>query len=458
MAGKESTRCFSSRCNEVVKIACLSRIAILVACVLSDFLIPDHSPDDSVAKASEDLPRWLHAFTRWDAARFLGIAERGYDTEESYAFFPLLPLLMNVLASPIQMACQTNRLTALVLAGLSITNGCFVVSAWLLYRLGRELLLDEELAFRAVKLFCLTPANVFMSTLYTESPFSACVLAGLVLLRLDWKFFAALAFACGTGFRSNGLLNCGFFVHAALIRCLKEWDHNQKCHHHAKLVRSICFHALSCSILCALVASPYFLLQAYAAMRECNVPELPDWCTTRFPNIYSHVQSTYWQVGLFKYWQLKQLPNFLLAGPSLCLAMLGGALELRRFWETCRDSLSKDSASKDTMFRSVAESIKVALVHCPLLPHAIHWIFLAVFVLLFANVQIATRVLASACPISHCFLAVATSESNSTRARSAGKGITSYHPGTRVYRFLFFYICLWNVLGIVMHPNFLPWT
>jgi len=47
---------------------------------------------------------------------------------------------------------------------------------------------------------------------------------------------------------------------------------------------------------------------------------LPAYCTDWLPDVYGHVQRVYWNVGLFRYYELKQLPNFALAGPVLLLA------------------------------------------------------------------------------------------------------------------------------------------
>jgi hypothetical protein len=48
------------------------------------------------------------------------------------------------------------------------------------------------------------------------------------------------------------------------------------------------------------------------------------WCDKPFGvGIYSFVQEEYWNVGLFNYWTLAQLPNFLLAGPMLFASACG---------------------------------------------------------------------------------------------------------------------------------------
>lgn len=56
------------------------------------------------------------------------------------------------------------------------------------------------------------------------------------------------------------------------------------------------------------------------------------WCRRPVPNLYSHIQSAYWGVGFLRYWQWKQLPNFLLAAPALLLTACGAGRYLMGSW------------------------------------------------------------------------------------------------------------------------------
>jgi hypothetical protein len=75
--------------------------------------------------------------------------------------------------------------------GVMLCNGCFVVAALLLWRLSSAALRDERLATLSVLLFCCSPANVFFSAIYTESPFAMfrfrCFFA--ILLCLSFRLF-----------------------------------------------------------------------------------------------------------------------------------------------------------------------------------------------------------------------------------------------------------------------------
>ncbi|CAJ1444693.1 unnamed protein product [Effrenium voratum] len=422
---------------QVLSWAVLSRLAVLAACVVSDVVLPDHQPDPSVARPTN--PPWLlRAFTRWDASHFLNLATYGYRQEKDLAFFPLLPLVMHCLARLLQGIFTWD--VSVVVAGLLITNACFVLSAWLLFRLSLLVLKEHALALNAVWIFCITPANVFFSSVYTESPFAACTLGGLLLLQLDRFYASAVIFGLGASLRSNGILNAGFLAHYVLLACLKQPK--------AELVRT-CFHGiLRLSVGLALALTPFVTFQAYTVWRvcfdqseECDASDgaaavAPEICQQVIPNAYSYIQAKYWQVGLFRYWQIKQIPNFLLALPALVLTVAGVIRILYDFWDELRRRIA-NSQGKPVIFRAGY----TALTRCPLVPHALHWGFLAAYVFFCANVQVATRLLTSGCPIFHWFLA---SLLNSRR--------NPLKPWLKLY------LGLYNVLGVIMHPNFLPWT
>lgn len=141
---------------------------------------------------------------------------------------------------------------------------------------------------------------------------------------------SAVMFALAAGVRSNGILLSGFFLYDFLrfsvANCMQQswW-------------RRIKF-ALWTMGQVALTFAPYVCLQGYAYYLYCtpygnpNVASLSQeaqtaylaqshpWCLHRLPHIYNFVQGRYWNVGLFKYYQISQIPNFLLAAPIVRLA------------------------------------------------------------------------------------------------------------------------------------------
>ena len=439
--------------TKVISVAVLSRVVILTFSVLLDHAIPDHNPDTSVARPPDALalPHGLLAFTRWDATHFLRIAHSGYQEEKDFAFFPLLPLVMNGFARVLSVMKLSWGLSLLI-SGLLITNGCFVLSAWLLFRLGLAVLKDQVLAFNAARVFCVSPANIFFSTVYTESPFAACTFAALLLLHLDRFYFSAVVFAMGSALRSNGLVNIGFLACHVLVSSLKQIRQGS-----SSSVKAWSRAALRFTLGALVVLSPFVGFQAFAVWKECDRDgqvtvcgnqeqctlnaEPPSWCQYSIPSAYTHIQAKYWQGGFLQYWQFKQIPNFLLAAPALCLTLTGVSYLFIDFWKELQrvDGYKSSKQSKYLTWVLVAH---VALHRCPLFPHALHWGFLAMYVLFFGNVQIVTRLLASACPVFHWFLASLVFDRSRFYVRPL----------------LQLYLGLYNLLGVSMHVNSLPWT
>ncbi|CAM9139613.1 unnamed protein product [Heterosigma akashiwo] len=78
----------------------------------------------------------------------------------------------------------------------------------------------------------------------------------------------------------------------------------------------------------------------------------------------------------------------------------------------------------------------------------IQWSILAFMSIFVINVQVATRLFSSSCPcfywaLGHYYI---TSESYQENNRIDWKN--------NVFR----YLLLYNLLGVILHPNFLPWT
>ena len=363
---------------------------------------------------------------------------------------PVLPLAISGSVRLASMVLPEIGPVHFVAIGMMITNSCFVLAAWLLYRLGLLVLQDQLLAFRSAIVFCLSPAGVFYSTVYTESPFAACSFGGLFLLELNRPLLAAVFFGLGTGLRSNGMLNAGFLVYHCACTMLRDLQGG------TEPLQLLITGAKRLGMLVlgvAISVGPFWAFQVYAIQKECYVKDAcaeaeqcsiseqpPPWCQGSLPSVYMHVQKKYWQGGFLCYWQLKQLPNFALAAPALSLTALG-------VWHILLDFFGQlqhwaQVRSEDTPALRAATGICRAVLLCPLLPHALHWGLLATYLLLCANVQIVTRVLGSGCPVFHWFVA------SLLFSRRLHK--TSW--------LLKCYLGVFNFVGIILHPNFLPWT
>ncbi len=385
----------------------------------------------------------LRALAVWDAVYFVRVCECGYEQERFFAFFPGLPLAMRALSRALALLPLSSRASC-SLAGLLISYAACVVAALGLFRLGEVLLRDSGAARRAALLFCVNPASPFYSAAYTEASFAALSFWGLFFLsragsagwgkarrRVDPsrgrkavidEVLAVALFAAAAAVRSNGAVLC-IFLAAHRLRAFA-----------ARPLGSVARSTLVLTIEAALVLLPSAAFQRFGYVQLCG-PEAPTprpWCTAGgLPSVYAFVQGEYWGVGLFRYWQVKQLPNFALAAPALVLAALGTVGFLRRvplsactdFWFLGRRSSARSPASLGLFAPEVA-------------PFVFHWALLASAALLVMNVQVATRFLSS-CPALYWF-------ADSLRGRA------------RFWAHAFF--LTYALGGSVAFANFYPWT
>lgn len=78
----------------------------------------------------------LDQFITWDSVHFVRIAQCGYEFEQSFAFFPALPLLMRALSDTLlwPVSGALGERGTLWLAGVLLSNCAFIASAVFLYR------------------------------------------------------------------------------------------------------------------------------------------------------------------------------------------------------------------------------------------------------------------------------------------------------------------------------------
>ncbi|KAJ7078921.1 glycosyltransferase family 76 protein [Mycena belliarum] len=319
--------------------------ALLVGCAL----LP---PFDAAAR---------HVLMRWDVVHFLHVARRGYVFEHDWAWLPALPALLAL--SPVAPTL------------LSLAVACDATDT--MYRLSLHHLASPALARLAAVLSLLpsSPATLFWAP-YTEPFFTYLSYKGMLYCATAHYLPAALAFTLAAAFRSNGFLLSGFIVWSMLVQPFLQ-------HAHPRIdawpaPRTV----LACVVLSAMPLTP-FVAHNYAAYRAfCNTVYTPaPWCVRPLPLVYSYVQGRYWDVGLFRYWSLQQLPNFLIAAPPLLAITAFSVHHLRH--------CLKFPAPPPRTF--LAPSIA---------PHAIHALLMSGILLFASHTQVILRQ-AAAMPITY---------------------------------------------------------
>lgn len=178
---------------------------------------------DSQTYLDHIITLFLGGFKRWDGVYFTHIAEHGYTYENTLAFFPLFPLFIRTFSNTVLFPLQfVMSFESVILISSTLVNAfIFVKTAETLYQLGKLVTSNDTIAYTASLLFCINPASVFMSAVYSECIFSYLTVTALLKLEEGRKCTAAvyLAFTCLT--RSNGLLNLGYLAYILAKKALQ---------------------------------------------------------------------------------------------------------------------------------------------------------------------------------------------------------------------------------------------
>ncbi|KAF2130383.1 glycosyltransferase family 76 protein [Dothidotthia symphoricarpi CBS 119687] len=298
---------------------------------------------------------------RWDALYFVKGAERAKVHEQEWAFSWAYSRGFSVLGQYISggTACSSQ---CYVWAGIAVSNVCHLLSVLVLYRLLSVIVGKPQqrrhTAFVASVLHVLTPASLFLSSPYAEGLFSLLNFTGMLCyaqsratsqvgsptLYEDFlKLSSGLFFASATLMRSNGLLS-GLILMYDVARYIPRIISMQVNLHDMRRVFVTCVSGM-------FVALGFIGPQYLAYLEFCSQgigSTTRPWCARSVPSIYSWVQSYYWDVGLFRYWTLSNLPLFLLAVPMLWLLVASSVTALR---DCFRQPLHGHSVPQTTVTR-----------------------------------------------------------------------------------------------------------
>ncbi|CAJ0857601.1 7953_t:CDS:2, partial [Entrophospora sp. SA101] len=121
--------------------------------------------------------------------------------------------------------------------------------------------------------------------------------------------------------RSNGIVYIGFYVYE-VIKDYFNINGNNGVSNSVGGTFKIIFYYIKIILLGLISISGFIIFQTYGYYQYCTDNSLErEWCNSYL--IYSFVQSYYWNCGFFKYYEFKQIPNFLLAMPMISLSVYG---------------------------------------------------------------------------------------------------------------------------------------
>ncbi|KAL9661448.1 hypothetical protein QQ045_026272 [Rhodiola kirilowii] len=283
---------------------------------------------------------------------------------------------------------------------------------------------------------------------------------------------------------------------ARIAQCGYEYEHTYA----FLLLFPICMRVLSYTGVAAIkflilgvlrsvcIFVPLVAFQAYGYYNIClgrKPDEISPWCSARVPLLYNYIQSCYWGVGFLRYFQLKQLPNLLLASPILFLAICSVVHFMRlrpslfislgfkasneeknELFSSAGQRLNVDSPSKSPLHSEVDNQhfrkrkivqgsgtkatpvdyeVSMSSRYYPvfLIPFVLHLAFMVATAFFVMHIQVSTRFL-SACPPLYWF---------------ASHIMTSTDTGSKRWASLIWtYSAGYIFLGSLLFSNFYPFT
>jgi len=494
----------------------------------------DSSIDCAIAKPVSDSfvepSVWnffLEPLTKWDAARFLTLAVNPslrdpdqntlsfQDSEQAHAFLPMFPSTIQQLSLllyrivPSQLLPPTFE-SLVVFSGMVFNNFiCLSVAIMALYSLTISIMSGSKAAslqrehrehhHSVAVVVCLVfgvwnPALVFFATNYSESFFAATTFLGHLCIQRSKNggsvilWFAGIAcWMVGSYTRSNGTLQCLWLLQDGLARMIllhRKQNANPKRASKISIlgrVTVICTQTIMGAIL---VAFPVRYHDWRGWERHCVSSEVrPSWCSYNDENpsilgssfsLYGHIQDKHWNVGFFRYYEWKQIPNFLLAAPILLLSITGVYKWIHWSLITVYGKGKCPSSFKNLFvgwpFDALAESVSSSGMgsktaqpivstesnHLLENPHLLgHYAILAILAFLgltIAHVQISTRMICSTSPAIIWLIA------KSVLGLSFPSPTGDAFPKLKGSSLIWIYVRLFMFLGVILHVNFLPWT
>lgn len=526
--------------QKAVWFALVSRIFILLLQTVFNAIIPDHeakgvfkrpkSPSSEASIIDGLVDVLVGGLERWDAQYFLHIAENGYVYENSLAFFPGFPIALRFVSGCLNIvSCHhLGTKSLLLLASVFLNTFCFVKAADILFDLSVTVLKDDGLAYKAVLLFCVNPASIFFSAPYSEAVFALLSFYGMRhTLNNQFLKFSAIPFGLAAATRSNGILNVGFIVYSSVKDfILVKWPLlvRQKGMMRRLLLPFKVFLSFFPMVgSCTIALAPFFAYQVYCYLLFCTSQQIniskhliqygeshgfimpginghvqraaSHWCNMKLPIAYSYVQDHYWNVGFLRYYEWKQMPNFVLAAPMIMLIL------------SQTFSYVKEHRSLCFHLGYMPKGIKGNHKHCYVMSpemfvYVVHICFLTLFCILFVHIQVTTRMICSSSPVPYWYAAYLInyeSKANHLGGASGGvklmfcqmkklnssklinsddkinksplesESLDNMHSKWRVIiltklpergigQAVLIYFLLYCLVGTVLFCNFLPWT
>lgn len=253
--------------------------------------------------------------------------------------------------------------------------------------------------------------------------------------------------------RANGLVNGGFLIYQALQEIISSFLKSGI----AKSSKTSAYILIRLFITCSLIVLPFCLWNYYGYVQFCRKKaSTPQWCSQNAPLIYSHVQNYHWNLGFMKYYQFRKIPNFFLSSPTFMLTIYGCC----QYLIINKSEIATLGFCKNGNRTRTNREWKFTQIN--IFVYVIHALILSLFAALFMHIEVVTRFLMSSSPFPYWIMAsfvLADYAKADKDVKNFPFNITSIWPClSRKSKIAITYFSVYNVLGTVLHVNFLPWT
>jgi len=488
------------------------------------------------ATITEFYKHMLPPLTRWDAARFLSLAAnpetrqpkedwwkekackdsgtlqevceatRFIETEKSHAFLPLFPSLIRIVTRQVLhwipwILLPPTYESVLVLVAWWINTTSFLLAALALheltycvtkrYAVGSDLCV--QCAYTSALIFCFNPASVFFSAAYSESIFCMLTFGGYFFSERRYNFFAVICWIAASYTRSNGTMIVLWLTLKTVARSFRPQTFDDRFGEVSSLILQ--------SFIILLPVLYHDWNGYYIHCIQSHRTYRPIWCKDAFPilgvyqyfalldiwdmkyfktfSLYKHVQRKHWNVGFLRYYQWKQVPNFLLAFPIVFLGVCAVVSWIRQSWKLFTKNEKVSSQDGEAWWHRLRRPVEWAVfAFCDSVerPEAtiknvkereqpsvllIGPTLLAYYAVLgaacivgatIAHVQISTRFIFASCPAIYWYMAFICLSNNRGKSRSLVARLLLSRNAMMCY-------CAGFILaGVIVHVNWLPWT
>ncbi len=195
----------------VLKYFFIWRVALILVAAAALYLLPTFAarfPYSDRVLTITGLPNWIWGFGNFDGVHYLRIAQNGYTSEFTNAFFPLFPILTRVFSVffPKIPGLDLSMFTdpSYFYSGLILPNLFFIGALFMFYKLLRIDYVDE-ISKKTLILLLVFPTAYYFGAIYTESLFLLLGVSAIYLIRKHKFLPASIFIALATATRITGV-------------------------------------------------------------------------------------------------------------------------------------------------------------------------------------------------------------------------------------------------------------